>query len=223
MPVKEKSAAPIFTFLFFCSGMAGLGFQVVWAKAFAAGIGSEFPAVLAVITAFMSGMGAGAVALNRFSHSQILSPRWYGILELVIGGWGAATALLIPSLNGWIIQALGPEPSAAFQWAMVFAGVFLALLPATAAMGATLPALEFFIAEFTARRATGLLYSANTAGAMAGCLASAFWILPSFGIRTFILSFAVLNLLCGIAALWLTSRPRNAQQPSVPAPRHRIE
>ena len=45
------------------------------------------------------------------------------------------------------------QPAPAWQWSVAFCGTFLLLLPATAAMGATLPAMERLTAQLRARRA----------------------------------------------------------------------
>src|SRR5438876_995671 len=54
----------LFYALFFFSGSAGLGYQMVWSRMIAIGLGQEMPAVLAVIAAFMGGMALGACALD---------------------------------------------------------------------------------------------------------------------------------------------------------------
>ena len=40
-------------FLFFLSGAAALGYQLVWTKLFATGLGHEYPAMLAIVCAFV--------------------------------------------------------------------------------------------------------------------------------------------------------------------------
>jgi spermidine synthase len=194
--VQSSSIRWVFVALFFATGISGLGYQVLWAKSFAAGVGHEFPAVLAVVTAFMGGIALGAGLYGRWR-----ALRSYGWLELAIGIWGAATIVVIPAANRLTIEWLGPEPSAGFHWFVVFAMVFLVLAPATIAMGATFPAIQVFAVRMCGGRNVGLLYAANTAGAMAGALASAFWLMPRFGIPQSILILAGINLACGVAAL----------------------
>lgn len=186
--------------LFFLSGLAGLGYQALWAKAFAAAIGHEYPAALAVVTAFMGGMAAGNALIARKS---VTHPKWYGWLEIVIALWGAATIFIIAPLQRTVLSILGLNPPAAFQWLVVFVVVLLALLPATVAMGATLPVVERFFFVNARQHTTGLLYGANTLGAMAGALLAAFWLMPQLGIQQSILALAFLNFLCGGAALLL--------------------
>jgi spermidine synthase len=188
--------------LFFCSGAAGLGYQMVWVRMFAAGLGHEAPAVLAVAGAFLGGMAVGAWFLDRRISRSTYPARWYGSLELVIGGWGALTVLLVPVVDLLALGLTGPSPSPLQQWLIVFALPFVTLLPATAAMGATLPAMERFLAPFTEDgRCIGALYAANTFGAVAGVLGSVFVLMPVLGFRLTLISLAALNLCCGVIAL----------------------
>ena len=197
---RERNTASFLVLIFFMSGAAGLGYQVVWAKAFAAAVGHEFPTMLAVVTAFMSGMAIGCALLTR---SRSIGTRWYGYLEILIGVWGFATIAFIPLLERFVSALLGLSPSPAFQWFVVFTAVLLILLPATAAMGGTLPAAERFLFGIVQRHTTALLYGINTAGAALGAVAAAFWLMPVLGIRGCAFSFAAVNLFCGCAALLL--------------------
>ena len=81
--------------LFFLSGAAGLGYQIVWTGQFAVGLGHEMPSLLAVVTAFFGGLAIGAWGLDgRISRSAVPG-RWYAGLEIVIGLWALVTVALI--------------------------------------------------------------------------------------------------------------------------------
>jgi spermidine synthase len=190
-----------FVAIFFLSGVAGLAYQVIWAKTFAAAIGHEYPALLAVVSAFMCGMAAGNLILARF---DFISPRCYGWLEIIIGIWPVFITFATPALETIVFHLLGLSPSPLHQWLVVFAVLFVVLFPATAAMGATLPAAERFLTSLVERSTTALLYGANTAGATLGAVLAAFWMMPAFGLRDSALILAGLNLFCGLAALGLT-------------------
>lgn len=167
-------------------------------------MGHEFPAVLAVITAFMGGIALGSFFFGRHPIRNDLQA--YGFLELAIGVWALGTAWLIPRANRLSIAMLGAEPPPTFQWAVVFTLVFLTILPATMAMGASFPAVQRFAAAVSGRSNVGALYAANTAGAMLGALASAFWLMPHFGILDGTAALACLNLICGGVALGLARK-----------------
>jgi spermidine synthase len=200
----------LFVVIFFLSGVAGVAYQVIWAKSLAAAIGHEYPAMLATVSAFMCGMAAGNFALARFRK---ISPSCYGWLEILIGLWAIAIPLLTPAVESIVFKLLGLTPSPFQHWVVVFAVVVLALLPATAAMGATLPAAEQFLSAAIRRPTTALLYGVNTAGAMLGALLAAFSLMPALGLRTSSFVLSAVNILCGLAALYLA---RNATATSTP-------
>lgn len=188
--------------LFVLSGAAGLGYQMVWVRMFAAGLGHEAPAMFAVTTAFLGGLAMGAWFLDRPISRGANPARWYGGIEVAIGVFSLLSALLIPVVNDLALRFTGPSPSPVHQSLIVFALPFLTLLPATAAMGATLPAMERLLAPYSPDgRCVGALYAANTLGAVLGVLGSVFLLMPTLGFRSSLIALAALNVLCGIAVL----------------------
>ncbi len=105
------------------------------------------------------------------------------------------------------LALIGPQPSATWHWFVAFFGTALLLLPATVAMGATLPAMERVFASTSARNISiSALYAANTAGAVVGVIAAAFWLVPQLGLAHSALACAVLNFVCAAVALSLQTR-----------------
>ena len=80
----------------------------------------------------------------------------------------------------------------------------LALLPATVAMGTSLPVLVRVLEGGTTNRATtvGWLYAVNTAGGVAGPLLTVFLLFPLAGLARTLVMTALVNLLVG-GAVWL--------------------
>lgn len=197
--------------LLLLSGFAGLGYQIVWTRMLSVGLGHEVIAVLAVVAAFFAGLALGAWALDRRVAASPVPARWYAALEAAIGLWSLALIWLIPGLDAWVADWMGPDPAELRRWAVAFLLPALLLLPATFAMGATLPAAEAMFARITGRT-TGIggLYAANTAGAMAGALLTAFLIAPALGYSATLAIFAAVNLLCAVLALLWQGRPEGA-------------
>ena len=194
------------------SGFAGLGYQMVWTRMLAVGLGHEILAVLAVIAAFFSGLALGAWALDGQISRSRFPGRWYAALEAVIALWSLALIALIPAANEFAAHLIGVEPSAVRQWGVAFVLPFLLLLPATAAMGATLPAMERLVSNRCGGgRRVGGLYAANTAGAVAGTLVSTFWLAPAVGFTA-----TLVNILCAVGVL--VAGGRRSATPSVPTP-----
>ncbi len=188
------------------SGIAGLGYQITWARMFAVGLGHELPSVLALVTAFFAGLALGSWLLDTPLARSRRAADWYIGLELVIAGWVMVTIWMIPLLNGLAHDWIGTDPSGLWHWGVAFLLPMVGLLPATLAMGATLPAMDRFAANWISdRRIVGGLYGANTLGAVLGTLLSAFFINQFFGYSRSLMMFALLNVVCA-GIVWLFFR-----------------
>jgi spermidine synthase len=188
--------------LMLASGFAGLGYQIVWTQQCALWLGHEAAAVLAVVAAFFGGLAVGALVLGQRIEASRQPLRWYAGCELVIALWSLVLALTMAPVSTWLLARIGVQPSPLWQWTMAFFGTFFLLLPATAAMGATLPAMERITAQlWTESRSIAALYACNTLGAVIGVLAIAFWLIPTFGLLRTAAVCIALNLLCGVSAL----------------------
>lgn len=203
--------------LMLASGFAGLGYQIVWTQQCALWLGHESAAVLAVVAAFFGGLALGSLSLGDRIERSARPARWYAACEFVIALWSLALALTMSPFSTWLVDGIGMQPTPLKQWTIAFFGTFLLLLPATAAMGATLPAMERLLAATQgalpphATRSIAALYASNTAGAVIGVLAIAFWLMPQFGLLRTACVCIALNLLCGTTAVTLFARlPQSA-------------
>ena len=228
------------------SGFAGLGYQIVWTQQCALWLGHEAAAVLAVVTAFFGGLALGALALAPSIARSARPERWYAACEVTIALWSVVLALLLAPISRWMLDLTGVAPTSAWQWSVAFFGTFFVLLPATAAMGATLPAMERVLAPLSTPRKClrhsrpqgsskvakphlleshegkniASLYACNTFGAVIGVLASAFWLIPELGLARTAIVCAALNGLCAFAALKLAPESAcAAKAPGSPADR----
>lgn len=203
--------------LMVASGFAALGYQIVWTQQSAIWLGHESAAVLAVVAAFFGGLALGSWGFASRIASARQPAYWYVAYEAVIAIWSLALVLLMAPLGEWLAAVAGPQPDPAWQWAVAFLGTFLLLLPATAAMGATLPAMERVLGTFRHDgRTIAILYACNTLGAVLGVLAAAFWLVPQIGLVQTTLLCAALNLACAVMALGLRVDPAAAQPAHAP-------
>jgi spermidine synthase len=185
-----------------------------------------FPAVLAVLTAFFLGLAAGGWLSERRALAAAPPALLYASLEGVIGGWALATIALVPAVNGAVGTWIGPSPSALHHWAIAFLVPFALLLPATCAMGATLPTMARLVARTgEGERVAPGLYAANTGGAVVGTLAATFALVPHLGYGATLADLALLNLACAgltpLAARGPTPDPARAHPRAALAPRVR--
>ena len=219
-PAPSTRARQVLAFgLLAASGFSALGYQIVWTQQCALWLGHEAAAVLAVVAAFFAGLAIGALALGARIERSHAPAFWYAGCEAVIGLWSLGLVALMPLASDGLLALTGAQPSPGWQWAVAFCGTFLLLLPATAAMGATLPAMERVISTLVVpRRAIGALYAGNTLGAVAGVLAAAFWLVPAYGLARTAGVCAALNLVCaGLAWVLLAETAVRPRAPRVGA------
>lgn len=194
----------LFYVLMFLSGFAGLGYEMVWVRSLSTGLGHEIVSVLAVMAAFFVGTAGGAWLLDRPVRESRNPRRWYAALETAIALWAVALSFLMPKTAPLGAALMGVQPSPLLQWSVTFFLPLILLLPATMAMGATLPAMDCIAARLRpGGQVVGGLYGANTLGAVAGTLAAAFWIVPAVGFGQTQYLLAMVNMVCALGALGL--------------------
>lgn len=205
--------------LMVASGFAGLAYQIVWTQQSTSWLGHESAAVLAVVAAFFGGLALGALTLGSRIDRSSQPARWYAGCEIVIGVWSLTLLALLEPASSALLALIGPQPSVAWHWFVAFFGTALLLLPATVAMGATLPAMERVFATTSSRDISiSALYAANTTGAVVGVLVAAFWLVPQLGLAHSALVCALLNFGCAAAALRLRTNASAPSNSSLAAP-----
>jgi spermidine synthase len=191
--------------LLFASGAASLIYQVLWIKQLALVVGVEVQAVTTGVSAFFAGLALGGWLLGRVADRSGRPLRLYAALEVATLLLAIASTFALPRAAGMF--ALWQDKAGLVAWGLP---CVLVGLPAVF-MGGTLPVLLRAVVP-TARdigRAGGLLYAANTAGAIAGTLAASFVLIPSLGVQGSAFAAAVLNAGAALAAM-LVRRARSA-------------
>jgi spermidine synthase len=203
------SARRLFLLVYALSGAAALVDEVAWTRLLTMAMGHTVASASTVLAAFMGGMAAGAMVagryVSRFDRARAL--RVYAALEAVV----ACSALLLPlglaSARPLLAVAYGNgEPGWAYGASRLLVALVL-LLPATAAMGATLPFATRWMVERIDRAGadTGRMYAANTVGSTFGAILAGFVLLPALGLRL-TLAVACLGSLAAAGGAWRLSR-----------------
>jgi spermidine synthase len=209
------------------SGACALVYQIAWTRDFRLVFGASTPASAAVVAVFVGGLGLGAWKLGARAERSPVPLRFYALLELGIALSAAASPLLVAlatrayvALGGSVV--LGPNGATLARLLLTA----LVLAAPTFLMGGTLPALSraaFADSEYRSRWPVGLLYGANTLGAVAGCLVANFVMIERFGTHASLWGAACVNLVLAAAAGLLALRSPPAPAPTTsmeePAPR----
>src|SRR5205809_5981037 len=90
--------------LFFCSGLSGLIYQVVWVREFGNVFGNTVYSASLVIAVFMLGLGAGSYLLGRWADHKYAEHetsllRAYGVVEATIAALGLGISFVLPHLD----------------------------------------------------------------------------------------------------------------------------
>ena len=215
--MRDRTFWPVVT-CFLLSGFAALIYQTAWTREFAFVFGTSELAVATVLAAYMGGLALGAWIASRFVRRVRRPVRVYGLLEAGIALAAIAVPFAIRGATALYVALLGSQPdlppSDGAGHALYFlASSFAILLVPTALMGATLPLLARHAVHTRSQIGSriGALYATNTAGAVAGTLCAAFWLLPAYGLRATVAVAVAANVLVfAIAALVA----RSARPPS---------
>ena len=212
---------PLLLVLFFVSGASGLVYEVVWMRLLSLTLSVTVYAVTTVLCAFMAGLALGAAVAARFADRVPHPLRAYGLVEMGV----AATALTTPTIlfhlgpgYVWLHNHVGAIPLA-FVFGRFLLAFAVLLLPCSL-MGATLPVLARVAVERrdAVGRGAGTLYAVNTLGAVAGCVAAGFVLVPALGLSAASAIAAALNLAVGLVAALRGGRAPRAAGAATPPP-----
>jgi spermidine synthase len=186
--------------LYFVSGVAGLAYQVLWARMLSLQFGVSIFGVVITAAAFMLGLGGGALYGSRLGDKIQRPLRLFALLEAGV----AAYALVLPFLLQVIqntVTGLAPTSLTGWHGLQAIAALILIMIPATA-LGIGFPMV------LKALRSTPIslarIYGVNTCGGALGALLP-LWLLPNVG-WVAALWFAALLGLSVAAMAYLLSR-----------------
>ncbi|MBN1610311.1 MAG: fused MFS/spermidine synthase [Polyangiaceae bacterium] len=192
-PTTARSHEGTLRLIFVASGCAALVYEVVWLHVLRLVLGASALSVGIVLASFMGGMFLGSLLFARHVRDRYHPLRLYALLEFGIGVFGLLMPIVLPAVR-YVYVGLFGYGALGIALRAVIAAVLL--LPPTALMGATLPALARRYS--TGRRGmSGLagLYAANTIGAVVGSLLSAFYLLAVWDVWVATFTAVGLNIL----------------------------
>jgi len=203
--------------LLFTSGAAALIYQVLWVKQLSLVVGVDVYAVTTGVSAFFAGLALGGALFGRWADRLPRPFLLYAFLELGVAVSGVVTTLVLAHIASPFVAL--EATASPLAWGVLFACVGLPAI----LMGGTLPSLIKSRAPQPGHvgAAGGLLYAANTVGAVAGALSTSFLLIPLLGVRGTALAAAALNLTAAIGALGLgRAAPSHTGVNRPPEPTH---
>jgi spermidine synthase len=202
---------------FFFSGLTGLIYEILWTRMLVTIIGGAPFAVSIILTVFMGGLGLGSYfasrVIDRISEPARLV-KIYGILELMIGGYGLA----IPVLLRLFRPIYAVVYNQLFSYFMLynfltFIGCAILLCLPVICMGATLPILCRFYVRRLSHLGTyaGRLYGLNTIGAALGAFLCGFWLISVLSMPGTLILAVLINVFIGLSCIMAGWKVRTKQ------------
>ncbi|MGI9337654.1 MAG: fused MFS/spermidine synthase [Gammaproteobacteria bacterium] len=195
--------------IFVASGFAGLIYQSLWARYLKLFLGNAAAAQVLVLAVFLGGLAIGSALAARASvklrHPLLL----YAIIEAIIALAAVWFHDIFVAAESWATGFVLPRTETAaaaglFRWSLSAA----LILPQSILLGATFPLMSAGLARMRPAQSGGIianLYFANSIGAAAGALGSAFLLIPFVGLPGAGLFAGLLNAIAALG-VWILGR-----------------
>ncbi len=193
---RPAATAPVLVTVFLCGGVL-LGVEMAASRVLAPYFGNSLFVWAAIIGVILGGLAAGywlgGALADRFPSSLTLAA--------VIGA-AAVAVLAIPLLDRVVIEAvLRWDPGARLDPVLCTAILFLPMAILLSAVGPIAVRLQTHALQ-RAGRTAGRTFAISTAGSIVGTFATAFWLIPEFGVeQLFVLGAAALFATAGLVGL----------------------
>ncbi len=200
------SLASWFTIAAFLTGAASFMYEIGWIRMLSLVLGSSTHSFELMLSAFIFGLAFGGLYVRRHIE-HIIDPRRY--VAWVLIAMGTLAALTLPAYNqtfdlmAWFLGKF-PRTAAGYVGFNLVGQLIAALImmPATFCAGMTLPLLtNERMRQGAGERAIGVIYSANTLGAIVGVLLAIHLLMPLIGVKGVILAGAAIHLGLGASRL----------------------
>lgn len=208
--LSDRSILAISYLAFFISGGAALVYEISWSRQIGLLFGHTSQSATVVLVSYFTGTAFGCLAGARWA-GRVQPLLAYAAAEFAAAGWACIVPALMrlsetPTSGAWMNSS-----SPVLQTTMRAAFCFLLLMPATIALGATLPMMAEFLTsrrwretDFPRVDRVSVAYALNTAGALFGVTVATFFLLPVVGVIASGYIAAGFSATCGLLACALS-------------------
>jgi spermidine synthase len=202
--------------IYFFSGVCSLTYEVIWQRLLKLILGNTTYATSITVAVFMGGLALGALLVRKRADAIKNKLFVYGCIELLV----SLFAVLTPFFLKWVdyayvflFQSYAPSAPLVLTLQIIVSTIILAF--PTILMGTTLPILSSMVVRRAAHTGweTGILYSVNTFGALAGVSATGFYLIRMLGVYPAYFIAVGLNVCIAVISVILSRyRPVEATQ-----------
>jgi predicted membrane-bound spermidine synthase len=199
------------------TGAASFMYELGWIRMLSLVLGSSTHSFELMLSAFILGLALGGLYARR-QIERIREPAAYlaGVMVLM----AALAALTLPAYGlmfdfmAWFLRTFARTAGSYVGFNLISQLIAaLIMIPASFCAGMTLPLLtRELMRRGAGERAIGLIYSANTFGAIVGVVLTVHVLMPRIGVKGVILSGAAIHLALGISGLLSRPHPKRSMQ-----------
>lgn len=194
---------------FAVAGFCSLAYEVLWFRLLVFHLQTTIYAFTTMLTTFLVGIGLGSVVSSAFLRKgSTINKSWmmFFYIEAAIGVLGLLSIWLFGSLG--MLNTFLVDPFWKYVAVQFSAAAIIMMLPALL-MGAAFPVVCRIVSNDAGKigGTVGLVYAANTVGAIFGSFVTGFYLVRHFGTQDSLILIAMLNVM--VAAMVLFYAPRN--------------
>lgn len=206
---QGERASPLLPVLLIAAGLTGASsfvYEIGWIRMLSLVLGSSTHAFELMLSAFILGLAIGGLWVRRRIDAVASAVRFLAWVQVVMGVCALATLPLYNAcfdLMQLLMAELPKTDGGYLAFNLTSHGIASAImLPAAVCAGMTLPLITAALLRAGAgERSIGLVYGANTAGAIVGVFCAVHLGLPLLGLKNLVIAGAAIDLLLGVGLL----------------------
>lgn len=191
----------------FLTGAASFIYEISWIRMLSLVLGSSTHAFELMLSAFILGIAFGGLWIHRRLDKFVLPEATLGIVQIVMGVFASMTLFFYGQTFGvmkWLLGILDRTDWGYISFNLGSHGLAMGImLPTTFCAGMTLPLITYILLmKGNGEKSIGLVYSANTIGAIVGVLFAIHIGMPVLGLKWLMIVGAAIDIGLGLVLLW---------------------
>lgn len=198
-----STTAKILIFTAAITGMSSFIYEIVWTRLISLLLGGSVYSFEIMLAAFIFGLALGGLVVRRHADRVAEPIALLAKVQIAMGVMALASLIAYPlafKLYAYLWADLPRGESAhVYHWLL---GGFMAaalILPTAVCAGMTLPLLTRRLMRDRGESSLGIIYAANTLGAIVGVFLTVHWLLPKTGAQNAMILGAMCDLILGCA------------------------
>jgi spermidine synthase len=191
----------------FLTGLASFIYEISWIRMLSLVLGSSTHSFELMLSTFILGLALGGLAVRRRVDASAAPERLLGWIQVVMGLLALATLVVYDhtfELMETLMKGLARTDTGYVMFNLTGQLISaLVMMPATFCAGMTLPLITgALIRRGAGEGAIGMVYAANTLGAIAGVLIAVHVGLPLLGLKGAMVLGSLVDAVLGLVLLW---------------------